>query len=69
MVFEPQMLDYIEGDDTSLELDVLETLATEGQLVAYRHAGFWQCMDTLRDVRLLKRLWEEGRPPWRVWDQ
>jgi glucose-1-phosphate cytidylyltransferase len=65
MVFEPQVLDRIEGDHTVLERDVLEGLSAEGQLFVYRHEGFWQCMDTLRDVRTLNALWESGSPPWR----
>jgi glucose-1-phosphate cytidylyltransferase len=65
-VFEPQVLDYIDGDDTMLERDPLERLAADRQLVAYRHGGFWQCMDTLRDVRFLNTLWETGRAPWRA---
>ena len=69
MVFEAGIFDYLEGDDTSLEADALERLAIDGQLAAYRHEGFWQCMDTLRDVRLLERLWESGKPPWRVWNE
>ena len=68
MVFEPGLFDYIAGDDSSLEADALEQLAAEGQLVAYRHEGFWQCMDTLRDKRLVDGLWHEGRAPWKVWD-
>ena len=68
MVFEPALFDYIAGDDSSLEADALEQLAVERQLVAYRHEGFWQCMDTLRDKRLLDGLWHEGRAPWKVWD-
>jgi glucose-1-phosphate cytidylyltransferase len=68
MVFEPALFDYIAGDDSSLEADALEQLAAERQLVAYRHGGFWQCMDTLRDKRLLDGLWHEGRAPWKVWD-
>jgi glucose-1-phosphate cytidylyltransferase len=68
MVFEPGLFDYIAGDDSSLEADALEQLAAERQLVAYRHEGFWQCMDTLRDKRLLDGLWQEGRAPWKVWD-
>lgn len=68
IVFEPEVFDYLEGDDTSLEADALERLAADKQLVAYRHEGFWQCMDTLRDKRLLESLWSEGRAPWRVWD-
>ena len=67
MVFEPGVFDYLEGDDASLEADALERLAADGQLAAYRHDRFWQCMDTLRDVRLLERLWQSGNPPWKVW--
>jgi len=67
-VMEPGALEYIEGDETIFERDPLERLAREGQLVAYRHEGFWQCMDTLRDVRLLEGLWESGNPPWKKWD-
>jgi glucose-1-phosphate cytidylyltransferase len=68
MVFEPGVFAYLEGDHTSLEADALERLAADGQLAAYRHEGFWQCMDTLRDVRLLESLWRSGKPPWKVWD-
>jgi len=67
-VMEPEVLDYIEGDTIAWERERLERLAKEGQLVAYRHDGFWQCMDTLRDVRLLESLWAEGRAPWKVWE-
>jgi glucose-1-phosphate cytidylyltransferase len=66
MVFEPEVFDYISGDDTSLEVDTLETLARRRQLAAYRHEGFWQCMDTLRDKRQLEQLWRDGAPPWQV---
>ncbi|HEU5347638.1 MAG TPA: glucose-1-phosphate cytidylyltransferase, partial [Ktedonobacterales bacterium] len=66
-VFEPAVLSYIASDDTSLEADVLEQLARERQLTAYRHDGFWQCMDTLRDKRLLESLWQSGNPPWQTW--
>ena len=65
-VFEPQVLDYIDGDDTMLEREPLERLAADRQLAAYRHEGFWQCMDTLRDVRLLNTLWASGQAPWRT---
>lgn len=68
MVFEPSLFDYLEGDDCSLEADGLERLAADRQLAAFRHDGFWQCMDTLRDKRLLENLWQGGRPPWRVWE-
>jgi len=66
-VLEPDVLRYIDGDESSLELEALERLARERQLAAFRHEGFWQCMDTLRDKRLLERLWNSGSPPWRVW--
>lgn len=67
MVLEPEVLDYIEGDRTSLEADVLEKLAAEGQLAAYRHEAFWQCMDTMRDKRLLESLVQSGNAPWLQW--
>jgi glucose-1-phosphate cytidylyltransferase len=67
LVLEPGVLDYMGGDGTSLEADVLERLANEGQLAAYRHDRFWQCMDTTRDRRLLESLWQSGTPPWKVW--
>jgi len=66
-VLEPEALNYISGDDSIFEREPLERLAKDGQLVAYRHAGFWQCMDTLRDVRFLESLWENGQAPWKVW--
>jgi len=65
-VLEPRVLDYIEGDQTIFEHEPLGRLAADGQLMAYRHEGFWQCMDTLRDVRLLESLWESGQAPWMV---
>jgi glucose-1-phosphate cytidylyltransferase len=67
-VLEPQVLDYIEGAQTIFEREPLERLAADGQLAAYRHAEFWQCADTLRDLRLLESLWETAQPPWRVWE-
>ena len=66
-VLEPEVLDYIEGDDTQFEKAPLEGLARDGQLVAYRHESFWQCMDTLRDKVLLEKLWQKGTPPWKTW--
>ena len=68
MVFEPEIFDYFKSDDDSLEADALERLATDRQLAAYRHDRFWQCMDTLRDKRLLESLWEQNRAPWKVWE-
>ncbi|MGF1492375.1 MAG: glucose-1-phosphate cytidylyltransferase [Microcoleaceae cyanobacterium] len=67
-VLEPQVFDYIEGDDTQWEKAPLETLASEGQLMAYQYDGFWQCMDTLRDKRRLQKLWDTGDAPWKVWN-
>lgn len=67
LVFEPALFDYLKGDDTSLEADALERLAADRQLAAYRHERFWQCMDTLRDKRLLEGLWAQGQAPWKLW--
>ena len=67
MVLEPGVFDYIKGDETVLESDVLERLAEERKLAAYRHEGFWHCMDTLRDKRDLERAWQDGQAPWQVW--
>ena len=67
LVFEPAVLDYLSGDDSILEVHGLEHLARDGQLAAYRHAGFWQCMDTLRDKRQLEALWSKQQAPWKVW--
>ncbi len=66
-VLEPGVFDYIDGDDTVWEREPLEQLAREGQLVAYRHTSFWQCMDTLREKHLLEELWQRGNPPWKTW--
>jgi glucose-1-phosphate cytidylyltransferase len=66
MVFEPEVFRYLREDDTVLESDALEQIAADGQLAAYRHEDFWQCMDTLRDLRLLEELWESGNPPWKM---
>ena len=68
MVFEPEVFDYLEGDDTILESHCLEKMAEDGQLTAYPHSGFWQCVDTLRDLQLLNSLWNSGSPPWKIWD-
>lgn len=67
MVMEPAVFDYIQNDATNLEAQVLEQLATEGQLAAHHHEGFWQCMDTLRDKKLLEALWQQGNAPWKTW--
>ena len=65
-VFEPPVLDYISSDQTMLEGEPLERLASEGQLAAYRHKGFWHPMDTLRDKHFLETLWASGEAPWKV---
>ncbi len=67
-VLEPGVFDYIDGDDTQWEREPLERLAADGQLMAYHHTSFWQCMDTLRDKRLLEDLWQSGNAPWKIWE-
>ena len=68
-VLEPEVFDYIEGDHTHFEHEPLEGLVADGQLMAYRHNDFWQCMDTMRDHRLLESMWATGKAPWCVWDE
>lgn len=67
-VLEPEIFDYIEGDMTQWEKEPLEQLAKDGQLMAYRHNSFWQCMDTLRDKVLLESLWRKGNALWKTWE-
>jgi glucose-1-phosphate cytidylyltransferase len=67
LVLEPSIFQYLSGDDSVLEKDLLERLAVENQLMAYKHSGFWQCMDTLRDKKFLETLWDRGTPPWKSW--
>lgn len=67
MVMEPQIIDLIEGDDTVFERYPLEEAARREQLCAFKHDGFWQCMDTLRDKQKLDELWNSGKAPWKVW--
>ena len=66
-VMEPEIADYIDGDDTLFEREPLERLAKDGQLMAYQHTDFWACMDTMRDKVMLEKLWESGDAPWKVW--
>ena len=66
-VLEPQIFDYIKGDETYWEREPLENLAKENQLVAYKHSGFWKPMDTLRDKRELEEIWNKGAAPWKIW--
>jgi glucose-1-phosphate cytidylyltransferase len=66
-VLEPDVFDYIAGDDTVWEQEPLERLTREGHLAAYRHTGFWQNMDTLRDKNVLEQMWSTGEAPWKMW--
>lgn len=68
MVLQPEVFDYIEGDNTVFEREPLMRLADEGQLMSFSHTGFWQCMDSKREYDVLEKLWESGSAPWKVWD-
>lgn len=68
MVLEPQIFDYLDGDETVFETTPLERLVKEGQLMSYRHTGFWQCMDSLREKELLENLLKSGKAPWKKWE-
>lgn len=67
-VLEPDIFDYIEGDDTQWEKEPLENLARDRQLMAFQHSSFWQCMDTLREKYILQNYWDSGTAPWKIWD-
>lgn len=67
-VLEPEVFDYIDGDDTQWEKEPLENLARDGQLMAYKHTSFWQCMDTLREKYILEKLWQSNNVPWKLWE-
>lgn len=67
-VLDPKVIDYIDSDDMPWERIPLERLSAEGNLKAFRHTGFWQCMDTLRDKNLLEERWQKGNAPWKLWD-
>ncbi|UCG57948.1 MAG: glucose-1-phosphate cytidylyltransferase [Phycisphaerales bacterium] len=67
-ILEPGIFDYIDGDMTQWEREPMERLARDGQLMAYKHKSFWQCMDTFREKHILEGLWRSGRAPWKVWD-
>ena len=68
MVLEPEIFDYIDGDSTVFEQEPLRRLAENNQLDAYKHNGFWQCMDTKREMEMLEEMWASGKAPWKVWD-
>lgn len=67
MVMNPEIFSYISGDETTFEREPLETIARMGELMAYRHQGFWQCMDTQRDKQELEAFWKGGKAPWKIW--
>ena len=67
-VLEPGVFEFIDGDETQWEKEPMERLAMEGQLMAYKHGSFWQCMDTLRDKKLLEKIWQTGNAPWKIWN-
>jgi glucose-1-phosphate cytidylyltransferase len=67
-VFEPAIFDYLKEDSDILERDPLERLVRDGQIMAYRHSGFWQPMDTIREKQVLESLWASGDPPWKTWN-
>jgi glucose-1-phosphate cytidylyltransferase len=67
-VLSPKCLDYIAGDASSWESESLAKMASDGQLMAYKHLGFWQAMDTLRDKNLLEELWQTGKAKWKAWE-
>ena len=68
-VLEPEIFDHVDGDDTVWEGVPLQNLCRSDELIAYKHGGFWMCMDTLRDRQQLEKLWDSGHPPWRTWDE
>ncbi|MBQ9334770.1 MAG: glucose-1-phosphate cytidylyltransferase [Lachnospiraceae bacterium] len=67
MVLEPEIIDMIDGDKTSLEAGPLEILASQGELMSYMHSGFWQCMDTKLEHDVLQKMWDNGEAPWKKW--
>jgi glucose-1-phosphate cytidylyltransferase len=67
-VLHPRAIDYIAGDDISWEREPVERLAQDGQLMGYQHAGFWSCMDTLKEKHMLEELWNTGHAPWKIWE-
>ena len=69
MVMQPEIFDRINGDQTVLEQEPLNSLVRDGELVAHIHKGFWQCMDTMREKQRLEKLWETGSAPWKIWKE
>ena len=69
MVLNPGIFDYLDGDDTIFEREPMQSLAAEGELKSFYHDGFWQCMDTQREMKKLEELWQSGEAPWKIWDK
>lgn len=69
MVFEPEIFDYIEGDETLFEKEPMQRLIAKNELMGFVHRGFWQCMDTVREKQQLEKMWNEGCAPWKIWDK
>ena len=69
MVLNPEIFQYLDGDDTTFERTPMQRLAAEGQLKSFYHDGFWQCMDTQREMKKLEELWQSGKAPWKIWDK
>jgi len=67
-VLEPAAIDYVDGDDSVWEREPVDRLVRDGQLMGYRHYGFWSCMDTLKEKQMLEEMWASGAAPWRIWD-
>ena len=68
MVMNPEILNYLQDDSTIFEKEPMQRLSAEGEMAAYRHEGFWQCMDTQREYKLLEELWDSGKAPWKIWE-
>ena len=68
MVLNPEIFDYLDGDETIFEQEPMQRLVAEGQLKSFYHKGFWQCMDTQREMKKLEELWQSGKAPWKIWD-
>ena len=67
MVLNPEIFDYIRGDETIFEREPMEQLAAKGELMSYMHRGFWQCMDNAREKEILENIWDAGKAPWKKW--
>ena len=68
MVLEPDVLDFVKDESVMFEQEPMEKIAESGEMVCFKHLGFWQCMDTLRDKQMLESLWAEKKAPWKLWN-